>query len=117
VKPFFDIEERSVEAVEKELERLRKERHEHSAAAVVAWLTSARKKDLPDLVDRMKKMNKAIYRLAETMKFKFKDGEIVVMAEGSSEQTLTQLLMGTSWFEPDTDLVAQLLSGLFTASS
>jgi pyruvate/2-oxoacid:ferredoxin oxidoreductase alpha subunit len=117
VKPFFDIEAIGAEAVETELERLRKERHEHSAAAVVAWLTGARKKDLPDLVARMKKMNEAIYRLAETMKFKIKNGEIVVIAEGSSEQTLTQLLLGTNWFEPDIDLVAQLLSGLFTASS
>lgn len=118
MKPFFDFEERATKAVEEDLERMRKERHEECAAVVVSWLTeTARKKPVPDLVKRMKKMNDAIYAMTETMKFKFRDGEIVVIAEGSSEQTLTQLLIGTNWFEPDMDLVAQLLSGLFTASS
>ena len=104
--------------IEGQLERLRKDRHEHCAAIVYNWLSEyAQKKPVPDLAARMERMRKAIYAMTETMELQYADGTIVVKATGSSEQTLKSLKLGTDWFAPNPDVEAQIVAGLFKAGS
>lgn len=104
--------------IDGQLERLQKDRHEHCAAIVYNWLFEhAQKKPLPDLAARLEKMRKAIYTLTETMTLEFSNGTIVVKASGASEQTLKSLKLGTDWFEPNPDVEAQIVAGLFKASN
>lgn len=112
---FLEISKR---VVDDELERLRKDRHEHCAAIVYNWLSEhAQKKPVADLALRMEKMRQGIYKMTESMELHFLDGTVVVKATGSSEQTLKSLKLGTDWFAPNPDVEAQIVAGLFKAGS
>jgi hypothetical protein len=99
--------------IDDKLERLRKDRHRFSAALITAWLVErAKKKPVPDLEKRVKMFTKDIYKMCEDMRVEIKDGAFVVKVNGAAEQTYKKLRLGTDWFEPNADVVTQIMAGL-----
>jgi hypothetical protein len=95
------------------LEKLRKERHKYCAALLVAWLVDrAKKKPVPDLDKRVKLFTKDIYEMCEEMRIEVREGAFVVKVNGAAEQTYKKLRLGTDWFEPNADVVTQIMAGL-----
>jgi len=68
---------------------------------------------VPDLEQRLARMEAAVEQMVENMKLEFAKGKVVITVNGSDEDTLKAFRLGTSWFEPNPDLVETLLTGLF----
>ena len=82
--------------------------------AMMQWLqVKARKKPVPDLAERLDRMEAAVTKLVDHMAIKFEDGKIVVKPAGSDEMTWNMFRLGTDWFDPNPDLTETVLSGLF----
>ena len=99
--------------LEETLEKIRYERWPYAAVHIMNWLRDeAQKKPVPDLADRMKKMQAEVENMCEKMRFKYEGGKLVVKVDGLAEQTFKKLRLGTDWFEPDTDVMVQIMAGL-----
>lgn len=99
--------------LEESLEQLRYERWPVCATNIMNWLRDdARKVPVPDLAARMAKMQKDVEHMCKTMRLKYEKGKLVVKVDGSAEQTFKKLRLGTNWFEPDTDVMVQIMAGL-----
>jgi len=85
-----------------------------TGVALMAWLRDvAKKRPVPDLEQRLARMEAAVEQMVENMKLEFAKGKVVITVNGSDEDTLKAFRLGTSWFEPNPDLVETLLTGLF----
>lgn len=83
-------------------------------AALMQWLTvKARKKDVPDLTEKLREMQQRTKKMVENMTIEIENDKPVVKAAGSDEETWKMFRLGTSWFEPNPDLIETVLSGLF----
>lgn len=103
-------------AVENEFARGfdQRERRAQVANALYTWLVNdARKKQVPDLAQRLEKMRKRIDVMVEDMEIKFVNNKPVVKVAGSSEDTLKALRLGTDWFVGTDDVVELVVTGLF----
>lgn len=101
-------------AVDQEINERLKLRHTEVAARIIAWLVNdSRKAPIKDLDAQMKSMTESIQRLAKEMTLEYRDGNIVVNAAGTAEETLRKLRLGTSWFEPMPDIIPQIMAGLY----
>ena len=81
--------------------------------ALMDWLRfQAKKRPVPDLDAKLVRMDKAVHKMVETMKYEFTEGKVVIKVSGSDEDTLKAFRLGTSWFEPNPDLVEHILTGL-----
>jgi hypothetical protein len=75
------------------------------------WLAlRARKKDMPDMADRLKEMRKRFEVLADRFELAIERGKLVVRATGEAQATLRMLERGTDWFDPASD-AAGLIAG------
>lgn len=82
--------------------------------ALMRWLRdTAKKRPVPDLETRIECMRVAVDKMVDNMCFVFDDGKIVIKTNGSDEDTLKAFRLGTSWFEPNPDLIETILTGLF----
>jgi hypothetical protein len=96
-----------------ELERVRRDRHRYCATVIVQWLMErAKKRPVPDLPQRIEKFTKDVYRMCEQMRVEYEKGAFVVKVNGSAEQTYKLLRLGSDWFEPNEDVVTQIMAGL-----
>ncbi len=97
-------------------ERLKdRKQRDNVVRALMLWLTTkARKKTVPDLDVRLRNIEERVKRLVENMRIEIEKDTLVVKASGSDEETLKMFRLGTSWFEANEDLMATILSGLFT---
>jgi hypothetical protein len=85
------------------------------AEALMAWLTiKACKKPIPDLEAKLQEMKARVDKLVEGMAIEIEDDKPVVKATGSDEDTWKLFRLGSSWFEPNPDLMETVLSGLFS---
>ncbi len=103
-------------AVENEFARGfdQRERRAQVSNALYTWLVNkARKRQVPDLADRLEKMRVRIDRMVEHMEIKFVNNKPVVKVAGSSEDTLKALRLGTDWFVGTDDVVELVVTGLF----
>lgn len=81
--------------------------------AVMDWLKGpARKKNIPDLQERLQNMGSRVENMMKSIRFAVRDKEIVVIADGSGEDTLRAFANGTDWFEPCDDIVSIMISAL-----
>jgi hypothetical protein len=109
----LDLKKDIKKRIDDKLERLRKDRHDYSAALLTEWLVErAKKKPVPDLAKRTEQFTKDIYKMCEDMRLEIKDGAFVVKVNGAAEQTYKKLRLGTDWFEPNADVVTQIMAGL-----
>lgn len=84
------------------------------AEALMRWLTlKARKKPVPDLDARLQAVRVRVEKLVEKMTIEIEKDKPVVKVAGSDEDTWKMFRLGTSWFEPNPDLIETVLSGLF----
>lgn len=72
-----------------------------SEALFKEFVDSTRKLPLSDLDARVAKLKEQITNLAIDLRFEVKvqDSEVVITAEGFSDETLSRLTRGTDWFE------------------
>ena len=89
----------------------------HSAqveARLVEWLiNTAKKKPVPDLDKRLQEMSVEIKRMVENLSLDYRNGQLVVKASGTAEETLRKLRLGTLWFDPVPDVTTLILSGIY----
>ena len=91
-----------------------REQRKKVAEALMSWLAdTARKKDVPDLDVKLAGMQQRVNKLVENMTIEIEKDKPVVKAAGSDEDTWKMFRLGTSWFEPNPDLIETVLSGLF----
>lgn len=91
-----------------------KEQQQKVVTALMDWLTDkAKKKPLPDLQARLDEMRERVKKLVKGMTIEIKHDKPVVKAAGSDEDTWKMFRLGSSWFEPNPDLMETVLSGLF----
>lgn len=50
--------------------------------------------------------------MCEQMRVEYEKGTFVVKVNGSAEQTYKLLRLGSDWFEPNEDVVTQIMAGL-----
>jgi hypothetical protein len=94
-------------------ERITSKDRQEMARNLQDWLAvTARKKPLPDLENRMQRMNERMAVLAERATFVKEDEEIVVKAAGEADETLKMLERGTDWFDPCESVVSVMISAL-----
>jgi predicted MarR family transcription regulator len=110
---MIDFKKIAKKEIDDALERMRKARHRRCAALIVQWLMErARKKSVPDLAQRIDLFTKDVYKMCEAMRIEYEKGAFVVKVTGSAEQTYKMLRLGSNWFEPDADVVIQIMAGL-----
>lgn len=110
---MIDIAGMLAKPLEDTLEEIRRERWPVCATYIMNWLRDeAQKVPVPDLVQRMAAMQKEVEHMCETMRLRYEEGKLVVKVDGSAEQTFKKLRLGTNWFEPDTDVMVQIMAGL-----
>lgn len=110
---MIDLKKICKKEMDDALERMRKERHQRCGTIIVQWLTErARKKNVQDLPARIDKFSKDVYRMCEAMRIEYEKGAFVVKVNGSAEQTFKLLRLGSDWFEPNVDVVTQIMAGL-----
>lgn len=86
--------------------------------SLMNWLRNeAKTKPVENLAQRFDRMERAVAKMVENMKIEFAEGKVVIKVNGSDEDTLKAFRLGTSWFEPNPDLVERILTGLFDESS
>lgn len=91
-----------------------RELKQKAGRALMEWLrTKAKTRPVPDLQDRLDRMDAAVAKMTENMRFEFDRGKVVIKVNGSDEDTLKAFRLGTTWFEPNPDLVETILTGLF----
>jgi hypothetical protein len=84
------------------------------AAELSRWLVEeARKKDLPDLQDRLTDMLQRIEKLARSLVFKLDGTYVYVWANGDAQATLTLLDRGSDWFVGHPNLSLKLAKIVF----
>lgn len=77
------------------------------------WLTGkARLKQVPDLADRISKMEPKLRKLAKNLDVGYQGGKLVVKADADSTALLSLLRRGSDWFEPHPGVDAAILSAL-----
>jgi hypothetical protein len=72
-------------------------------AALNLWLVQVRKKNVPNLEQRMMDFRKRIGVLAAKVELAYSEGRIVVKATGDADTTLRMIKRGTDWFDPADD--------------
>jgi len=77
------------------------------------WLAGTRKKQVPDLNQRMEAFRKRIEVLARTFDLTIERGQFVVKASGEAESTLRMLERGTDWFDPIGDVAVLVIGAVF----
>lgn len=94
-----------------------REQREKVVTALMQWLSvKARKKPVPDLATRLKRVEERVKKMVEHMAIEIKDDKPVIRTAGSDEDTLKMFRLGTNWFEANSDLMETILSGLFNDS-
>lgn len=82
--------------------------------ALMQWLTlRARKKAVPDLTERLRRMQERTKKMVENMTVVIEKDKPVVKVGSSDEETWKMFRLGTDWFEPNPDAIETVLSGLF----
>src|SRR5574337_476125 len=69
-------------------------------AAIMNGFARVRKKPVPDLPQRIQKLQERVHRMSEEVKLGFVGGRLVVTVAGSSEALMTEFRRGTDWFDP-----------------
>jgi hypothetical protein len=86
-------------------------------AIFMEWFNKeARLKPLPDLQERIMRMEPKLKRMAEKLNVSFQDGKLVIRADAESESLLNLLRRGSDWFDPHPDVNAAILVGLTNGS-
>lgn len=86
------------------------------SSALVRWLTEdARKKDVPDLADRLANMSARIEKLSRELVIKL-DGKVHVSADGDAHVTLVLLDRGSDWFEGHQDVALEIAKAVFNSN-
>ena len=109
-----ELQDLIYKGIDDAFERVRKDRVEFVATALISWVQNhTTKRPLPDLPKRLEDFSKDIRKLAEDMRIKIEKGDLVVKVNGSAEQTLKRLRLGTDWFAPMADdLKTIIMAGL-----
>ena len=82
-------------------------------AVFMEWFTKhAQLKRVPDLQDRLAKMEPKLRKMAKNLKVSIEEGKIVIKSDAESENLLALLKRGSDWFEPHPDVQAAILLGL-----
>lgn len=112
---IFDIYPVLLEGVDNVFQQRLDDREQRRkvAEALMQWLTKARKKEVPDLAEKLRNMQQRVNKLVEGMTIEIEKDKPVVRTAGSDEDTWKMFRLGTSWFEPNPDLIETVLSGLF----
>jgi GTP cyclohydrolase I len=101
------------DGLEEHLESLREEQHERAATFLIQWVSeNVTKRPLPDLPQRVESFSKDIRYMCQEMRIKMEKGTFVVKVNGSAEQTLKKLRLGTDWFPPCEDVETIIMAGL-----
>jgi hypothetical protein len=91
-----------------------RERRQAVVRSLMRWLSEeARKKPVPDLAQRLERMEGRIKKMVENMTIEVKDDKLAVKTAGSDEDTWRMFRLGTDWFESNPDLMETVLCGLF----
>lgn len=67
---------------------------------VMEGFNALQKRPVPDLLDRVRAMEKRVTEMVEDIRVEFVNGKLVVKVVGSSEALMVELRRGSNWFEP-----------------
>lgn len=95
-----------------------RQRRSNVVDSLMLWLIGkAKKKNVPDLSERLEEMRKRTKKMVEDMEIAFDKSKLVIKVAGSSERTWQMYRLGTDWFEPDEKAVEHVLAGLLDDSA
>ena len=84
------------------------------SSATFHWLaTVARKKPVPDLPQRLERMQSRIETMADQMVFQVKDGVLGVDVKGSASDVFVAIMFGTDWFAGHPDFLSFVARTLY----
>lgn len=72
------------------------------------------KKQVPDLAERVQRMQKQVEHMVENLSLQFVRGELVVKVTGSSESLIKAFRFGSDWFLPEPDVDKIIMSAILT---
>lgn len=88
------------------------------ASSLVEWLTDvARKKPVPDLLERVERLKKQIEQMARNISVEYSHGRFVIKTDSDSEAVLRMFRKGTDWFDPHNDVDGAIISALLSSAS
>jgi hypothetical protein len=109
-----EIESALRDAVNAVLNERLKTHREQVSARLIHWLVNhARKKAVPDLDQQIAKMSEDLNKMVAAMRLEYNQGQLLVKADGTAEETLRKLRLGTSWFDPWPDITTFVLAGIY----
>ena len=83
-------------------------------ATVMRGFTDLHKKPVPDLPDRMRRMQQRVAEMVKQVALGFVNGRLVVKVTGSSEALMTELRRGSDWYEPWDEIDGIVLTAILT---
>lgn len=109
---FDDIKTEIRQSLLADLNQTLADRHSWAVQAIQTHFATVRKKQVPDLADRIEKMNRQIETMVQQATFDLAEGKLVVKFSGPAEGTWKALLYGSDWFVPSPLLLETMLAGL-----
>jgi hypothetical protein len=99
--------------LDKELFTLTIETRAAVAAEFKDWLNQkARLKAVPDLAERLARLELRLDKLSKSLEVSVQRGKLVVKADAESEALLALLRRGSDWFEPHPSVNGAILKAL-----
>lgn len=77
----------------------------------------ARLKPVPDLQDRLVRMNQKLQKMAKNLEIEFVDGKLVIRSDADSMTLLNLLRRGSDWFDPHPGVDELIMSALIKGAS
>lgn len=77
-----------------------REQQDVVVAILMQGFLELRKKPVPDIEDRIKRMEKRFKDLAESVSMGFLNDSVVIITSGASESLMIELKRGTDWYVP-----------------
>ena len=111
-KYFNDLKIEIRQSVLADLNQTLSDRHRWAVQALQTHFATVRKKQVPDLADRIETMNQQIETMVQKATLDLEHGRLVVRLSGPSEGTWKALLYGSDWFVPSPLLLETMLAGL-----
>ncbi len=85
------------------------------SSALVSWLSNtAKKKDVPDLAERLTDWASRIEKMSRELVIKLDGEKVHVFAEGDAHTTLVLLDRGSDWFEGHQDVALEIAKAVFS---
>lgn len=82
--------------------------------AVMRGFSNLQKKPVPDLQNRITRMQERVAEMAKQVDLGFVNGRLVVKVAGSSEALMTELRRGSDWYEPWEEIDGIVLTAILT---